>query len=405
MITIAKNRFYTGNTTSLFSAEVAKHVRQFHTRIENYQPTPLVSLSTLAKKLGVKAIVIKDESHRFGLKAYKALGASYALGQILADRLNIDIRDLDINTVAAKFDTPLTFITATAGNHGIGVAWAAQKMGQKAIIYMPQGTPTANIDRVRQLGAECIVTNGNYDDTVRLANNIAQNNHWILIQDTAWEGYHDIPTWICQGYLTMADEAVEQMALLDLDTPTHVMLQAGVGSMAGSMLEYLVSKLGPESFQSIITEPSVANCIFRSGTSAHGDRVNVSENIDTIMTGMACEVPRVLDTIMTGLACGETNPDTWPILKQCSNYFAHADDSVSAVGMRVLGNPLIGDTQVISGASGAITLGVLYQLCQDSRYLDSREQLRLNQDAVILLFNTEGDTNPSGYRDIVWNGS
>lgn len=405
MITITKNKFYSGQTTSPFTVDVANHVRQFHTQLDYYHPTPLVSLPNLAKELGVKAIVIKDESHRFELKAYKALGGSYALAKILADHLHMDIHDPDISTAAAKLDTPLTFITATAGNHGIGVAWAAQKMRQKAIIYMPRSTPTANIDRVQQLGAECIVTNHSYDDTVRLANDMAKNNGWILIQDTAWGGYHDIPTWICQGYLTMADEAIEQMESLGLGLPTHVMLQAGVGSMAGSVLAYLVDKLNPEHFQSIIAEPAVANCLFRSATSPEGEAVNISEKIDTIMTGMACEVPKAFDTIMTGLACGEPNPDTWPILKQCSHYFAHVDDSISALGMRVLGNPLLGDPQIISGASGAITLGLLYQICHNPRYVENRTQLKLDNEAVILLFNTEGDTNPSGYRNIVWHGN
>ena len=158
--------------------------------------------------------------------------------------------------------------------------------------------------------------------------------------------------------------------------------------MAGGVLGYLIDKLGAGNFQTIIAEPSAANCLYRSATSAQGEMVNVTGE---------------LNTIMAGLACGEPNPVTWPVLRDNSNYFAAVDDSVSAVGMRVLGNPLLGDTRVISGESGAITLGLLYQLCSDPTNLDISQEMGLNEDSVVLLFNTEGDTNPARYRDIVWD--
>ncbi|TXD97842.1 diaminopropionate ammonia-lyase [Psychrobacter frigidicola] len=388
MFNVAENNFYIGQKSSIFNVEFAKQVRKFHYQLEDYQPTPLISLPLLAEKLSVRSILVKDESKRFGLNAYKALGGSYALGRLLAQYLNIDIAEIDLKTVATKLDKPLVFTTATAGNHGTGIAWAAQKMGQKAVVYMPQGSPLASAERIRRLDAECIITDVNYDDTVRLANKTAEENGWILVQDTAWEGYEEIPTWISQGYMTMPDEAIEQAAAMGADMPTHVMLQAGVGSMAGGVLGYLVDKLGAGSFQTIIAEPATADCIFRSGTSAQGDMVNVSGK---------------LNTIMAGLACGEPNPVTWPVLKDCSNYFARVDDNVSALGMRVLGNPLLGDTRVISGESGAVTLGLLYQLCSDVSSKDSHKELGLNKESVVMIFNTEGDTHPSRYRDIVWN--
>ncbi len=389
MINVAKNNFYTGQESPLFTVEIAQKVRMFHHQIEGYQPTPLVSLPLLAERLGVKSILVKDESHRFGLNAYKALGGSYALGRLLAEYLKVDIIDIDLKTVSIKLDKPLVFTTATAGNHGTGVAWAAHKMGQKAVVYMPKGSALASAERIRNLGAECIVTEVNYDDTVRLASKTAEENGWILVQDTAWDGYEKIPTWISQGYMTMPDEAIEQAAAISEAMPTHVMLQAGVGSMAGGVLGYLVDRLGAGSFQTIIAEPVAADCIFRSGTSAQGKMINVTGE---------------LNTIMAGLACGEPNPVTWPLLKECSNYFARVDDSVSALGMRVLGNPLLDDTRIISGESGAITLGLLYQLCSDESSHDVRTALGLNQESVIMIFNTEGDTNPDRYRDIVWNG-
>ncbi len=387
MLKITKNKFYTGKKSEIFNVDFISQIRDFHHQIEDYQPTPLVSLPSLAKRLGLKSILVKDESHRFGLKAYKALGGSYALGQLLAEHLDVDIAQIDLKTVSTKLAEPLVFTTATAGNHGTGVAWAAQKMGQKAVVYMPMGSPVASVERIRKLGAECIVTDVNYDDTVRLASKTAEENNWILVQDTAWEGYEKIPTWISQGYMTMPAEAIKQAEAMDIEQITHVMLQAGVGSMAGGVLGYLVDKLGADSFQTIIAEPDAADCIYRSANSAEGNMVNVSGQ---------------LDTIMAGLACGEPNPVTWPVLKDNSNYCASVDDSVSAIGMRVLGNPLSGDTAITSGESGAITLGLLYKLCNDASNEKLRDELGLNQDSTVLIFNTEGDTNPSRYRDIVW---
>lgn len=390
MLNVSKNNFHTGQKSHLFNADIANKARDFHRQIYGYKPTPLVSLPLLAEKLGVKSILVKDESHRFGLNAFKVLGGSYALGSLLAEYLNADIKEIDLKTVSAKLDKPLVFTTATAGNHGTGVAWAAREMGQKAVVYMPKGSSLVSAERIRGLGAECIITDVNYDDTVRLASKAAEENSWILVQDTAWDGYEKIPTWIAQGYMTMADEAIEQAAAMSQGMPTHVILQAGVGSMAGGVLGYLVDKLGADNFETIIAEPAVADCIFRSGMSAQGDIVNVTGE---------------LDTIMAGLACGEPNPITWPILKNCSNHFASVDDSVSATGMRVLGNPLLGDPRIISGESGAITLGVLYKLCSDTSEDNMREELGLNQDSVVMLFSTEGDTNPGRYRDVVWNAS
>ncbi|MCW8336743.1 diaminopropionate ammonia-lyase, partial [Vibrio paucivorans] len=205
----------------------------------------------------------------------------------------------------------------------------------------------ASVDRIRGLGAECIVTEVNYDDTVRLANDTALANGWMLVQDTAWDGYEEIPTWISQGYMTMADEAVEQVEQLGFDAPSHVILQAGVGAMAGGVLGYLADRLDPTKFDTIIAEPKAADCIYRSGTSEAGNMVNVTGD---------------LSSIMAGLACGEPNPVTWPILRDCSRYFIAVEDNVSATGMRMYGNPLAGDQAITSGESGAITLGALNEI-------------------------------------------
>lgn len=384
MLNLSKNSFFSGKKSELFSVEQAKQARAFHSQIDGYQATPLVSLPALAKQLGVKAILVKDESKRFGLNAFKVLGGSYALGRQLAKHLNVDIAEIDLKTVSSKLGAPLTFTTATAGNHGTGVAWAAREMGQQAVVYMPKGSPQVSVDRIRALGAECIVTEVNYDDTVRLANDTAQANGWMLVQDTAWDGYEEIPTWISQGYMTMADEALEQVEQLGFDEPSHVILQAGVGAMAGGVLGYLADKLDPTKFDTIIAEPKAADCIYRSGTSEAGDMINVTGD---------------LSSIMAGLACGEPNPVTWPILRDCSRYFIAVEDNISATGMRMYGNPLPGDQAITSGESGAITLGALNEIVKQNG------NVGLSEESVVLLFSTEGDTNPERYRRIVWEGA
>lgn len=387
MFKLTSNQYYTGDKSPLFTKDVAESARAFHSQIQAYKPTPLVSLPNLAKRLGVKAIWVKDESYRFGLNAFKVLGGSYALGQLLAEHLGVDICEIDLKTVAEKLPKPLVFATATAGNHGTGIAWAAREMGQKAVVYMPKGSPQASVDRIRGLGAECIVTDVNYDDTVRLANKTAAEQGWTLVQDTAWEGYDKIPTWISQGYMTMADEAITQLEANNQAMPSHVLLQAGVGSLAGGVLGYLVDKLGSGAFKTIVAEPSAADCIYRSGEA--GKIVNVTGD---------------LNSIMAGLACGEPNPVTWPILRDASDVFASVDDNVSATGMRILGNPLGDDPKVVSGESGAITMGLLHLLATHPEGKVVSEVMGLNEDSVVLLFSTEGDTNPERYRDIVWQG-
>lgn len=390
MLKVQPNQFYTGVGSSTFTSAAAYETLQFHKKIAGYEPTPLISLKNLATRLGVSEILVKDESKRFGLNAFKVLGGSYALGKLLAKRLNINLLSIDFSTVASLLPEPMIFATATAGNHGTGVAWAAREMGQQAVVYMPKGSATSSVERIRSLGSTCVVTEFNYDDTVRLASKNASENGWTLVQDTAWEGYEEIPTWISQGYMTMAAEALMQLEDAKL-SPSHIFLQAGVGAMAGGVLGFYADALGANNFSAIIAEPEAADCLYQSVSSTYGERVPV--------TG-------ALDSIMAGLACGEVNPVTWEILRNCSRFFLKTTDAVSATGMRVLGAPLTGDNRIISGPSGAVSLGALYALmnASDGDIAAYRQEMKLNAQSVVLLFSTEGDTNPDLYRRIVWDG-
>lgn len=385
-IDIADNHFYTGETSRLFSQQHAMLARKFHQKIAGYQPTPLCALDALADLFGVKKILVKDESKRFGLNAFKMLGGAYAIARLLCEKYQLDIDTLSFEQLKNAIGEKMTFVTTTDGNHGRGIAWAAQQLGQHAVRYMPKGSAQARIDAILNLGAECIVTEMNYDDTVRLTIQNAQQHGWEVVQDTAWEGYTKIPTWIMQGYTTLADEAVEQMKAMGL-TPTHVLLQAGVGAMAGGVLGYLVDVYGPQNLHSIIVEPDKADCIYRSGVK--GDIVNVGGD---------------MATIMAGLACGEPNPLGWEVLRHCASQFISCQDSVAALGMRVLGNPLNNDPRIISGESGAVGLGVLAAVHHHPQRNALMDKLALDKDAVVLVISTEGDTDMKHYRDVVWEG-
>lgn len=284
----------------------------------------------------------------------------------------------------------ITFTTATDGNHGRGVAWAAQQLGHKAVIYMPKGSSTARLNNIKATGAEAYITDFNYDDTVRLAAENAKKYDRVIIQDTAWEGYEDIPAWIMQGYCTMADEALAQLNQQGVDRPTHVFLQAGVGSYPGAIQGYFAAGLKAACPVTVIVEPNKADCIFKSALAKDGRPSKVSGE---------------MDTIMAGLACGEPNPLAWNLLRDYSDMFISCPDNVAANGMRILGNPLGSDPRVVSGESGAVTTGIVSMLLQDKDLREVRDILKLDKTSNILVFNTEGDTDPENYRRIVWDGA
>lgn len=386
-IDIVDNHFFTGEGSALFSCAEAKKARAFHRQLAGYAPTPLYELDKLARLLGVGKILLKDESQRFGLNAFKMLGGAYAIARLLCEQYQLDLASCSFETLKKAIKQPMTFATTTDGNHGRGVAWAAQQLGQNAIVYMPHGSARERVEHIRALGAECIVTEMNYDDTVRLTMKNAREKGWVIVQDTAWEGYTQIPTWIMQGYATLADEAVEQIEHARLPAPSHVLLQCGVGAMAAGVLGYLVDHYGAQQLHSILVEPDRADCLYRSGIK--GEIVNVGGS---------------METIMAGLACGEPNPLGWPLLRSCARQFISCHDAVAALGMRVLGNPLDPDPRVISGESGAVGLGVLAALHFHPQHEQLRQRLQLSADSVVLVLNTEGDTDITHYRDVVWGG-
>ena len=374
------------------SKEEVSKAKNFHESFSEYDKTPLVELDNLAKRIGVKGIYLKDESYRFGLNAFKVLGGSFAMGRYLADRLGEDIKDLPYerltsDEVREKLGD-ITFVTATDGNHGRGVAWTANKLKQKPVVYMPKGSSLQRLNNIKAEGADASITDLNYDDAVRLAAKYADEHNGLMVQDTAWEGYEKIPAWIMQGYGTMALEALEQLNSIKVIKPTHIFVQAGVGSLAGAVQGFFASEFGEECPKTVIVESNLADCFYKSAIADDGEARFVGGD---------------MQTIMAGLACGEPNTIGWEVLKNHSTAFVSCPDWVSAKGMRILGNPLKGDEKVTSGESGAVTTGLLYEIMTNEDYKDLKEALELDENSRVLLFSTEGDTDPEKYREIVWN--
>ena len=306
---------------SAFSEAEAKKAHDFHASFDVYAETPLTSLPGLAKALGVSEVRVKDESYRFGLNAFKVLGGSYALGRYIAKKLGEDISELPASRilsdeVRARLGD-VTFVTATDGNHGRGVAWTANRLGQHSVVYMPKGSAAERLANIRAEGADASITDLNYDDAVRLANRQAEEKGWVMVQDTAWEGYTDIPLWIMQGYTTMGYEIVHQLEAEGAEKPTHVFLQAGVGSMAGAMAGFLSAYYGKERPFITVVEPNKADCVFRTAEANDGKLHFVTGD---------------MDTIMAGLACGEPCTIGWEVLRNCADAFISCPDYAAADG-------------------------------------------------------------------------
>ncbi|MCI6084149.1 diaminopropionate ammonia-lyase [bacterium] len=374
--------------------EVAR-AQAFHKSFPQYTVTPLARLDGMAGRLGLGGLFVKDESYRFGLNAFKVLGGSFAMARYIAEEMGRDVSEMSYDYLTSQTFRDefgqATFFTATDGNHGRGVAWAANKLGQKAVVHMPKGSTRTRFDNIAKEGAQVTIEEVNYDDCVRMAAaEAAATPHGVVVQDTAWDGYEKIPSWIMQGYGSMACEAAQQLRQMSVNRPTHIFVQAGVGSLASAMVGYFTNLFPNDPPRFIIMEAAAADCLYQGAVANDG-------------------APRIvggdLQTIMAGLACGEPNTIGWDILRNHATAFLSCPDWVSAKGMRMLGAPVQGDPRVISGESGAVGMGVISTIMEDDAYRELREALELDRNSQVLMFSTEGDTDPDRYREIVWDGA
>ena len=392
----AENRMPKTADTSLpiMSLENVAKARAFHESFPQYSKTPLAKLDHMAEYLGLGGLFVKDESYRFGLNAFKVLGGAFAMANYIAKQTHRDVSQLPYAVLTSeelrKEFGQATFFTATDGNHGRGVAWAANRLGQKSVVLMPKGSTQTRLENILKEGADATITDVNYDECVRRANAMAeQTPNGVMVQDTAWDGYEEIPSWIMQGYGTMASEADEQLREYGCDRPTHIFIQAGVGSLAGAVQGYFANRYPDNPPVVVVMEADSAACLYKGAKAADGSIRIVDGD---------------MPTIMAGLACGEPNTISWDILKNHVSVFTSCPDWVSARGMRLLAAPVKGDPQVTSGESGAVGMGLLSAVMEQEEYRDLRELLKLDKNSTVLLFSTEGDTDPQRYKEIVWDG-
>ncbi len=361
-------------------------VQALHESLPEYKPTPLVELPALAKELGVGRILVKDESDRFGLKAFKALGATYAIYRLLKERLE---REYGVLIRAEDFyrrddiveSGRFTFCTATDGNHGRGVAWVARKLRQRAVIFMPGNTVAARIESIRSEGADVRVIDGSYDDAVDTAIRESDKNGWQVISDTSWAGYEQIPLWIQSGYLTLFREIEEASC----GAPDIVMVPGGVGALAAAASSHYGGSPTEKRSTLVCVEPTDADCLIESISSEKGEP----------LPGRGGQ-----NSIMAGLNCGTPSPVAWPFIRDRFDLFVTLSDDYCRKAMRRYYHTIGDDPRIVSGESGAATMAGLLTLLGEGSMEEAQECFGLSANTTILVLNTEGDTDPVNYRGI-----
>lgn len=360
--------------TEQMSLEKMSRAYKFHRSIPGYNPSLLVRLPELSKTLGISELLIKDESRRFDLNSFKILGASYGIARVINGMFQKRHREVTFEALFAQREQlkNLTFVTATDGNHGFAVGWFANKIGSRAVIIVPAGTSGIRVKEIENTGAAVSVIDGNYDDAVLFAHKTAGEKNWILIQDSSWKGYMKIPVHIMQGYTTILNEFISQE---EETWPTHVFVQAGVGSLAAAMLSFFYKFRRMPAPRFAVVEPSGAPCYFDSITTGDGRPHRFRGSLDTIMTGLSCGQPSLL---------------AWNILRSGADCFIKCADDMALRGMEICANPVGSDSKIQSGPSGAVTMGLIHEVLTDNQYSDLKKKLHLNHTSKVLLVSTEG---------------
>jgi len=347
-----------------------------------YAETPLVALDALAAETGVGRVFYKQEAGRFGLGSFKALGGAYAVYRLLANLIleTTSERPTPEDILSGRYAAICSGVTvscATDGNHGRSVAWGARMFGCKAVIFIHETVSAAREAAIASYGARVVRTRGNYDDSVREAARTAAAESWRVVSDTSYPGYTDVPRDVMQGYSVMADEALRQ---LGGNRPTHIFIQGGVGGLAAAVAAHFWEALGANAPLVIVVEPEAAACLLASAEA-----------------GKPTAVGGDLHTIMAGLACGEPSIIAWPILEKGVAAYMAIPDEAAAETMRLLASGEAG-ARIVGGESGVAGLaGFLVSVTRPAW----KEMLGLNSDSVVLVFGSEGDTDPELYEKIV----
>ena len=326
---------------------------------ENYAPTPLLLLDKLSTELKLKRIFYKDESKRFHLKSFKALGGSYAVEKI------------------TKGNKEIVISTATAGNHGRSVAWGSKKLGLKCKIFISEYVSEARAEAMRSFGADVIRVKGNYEDSLNECIKQSNQNNWQIVQDVAWKNYMLVPKLTMAGYSVMMKEISEQ---INNQKVSHIILQAGVGGMAAAMVAGLARYLNHVP-QIIIVEPDSAACVLASINTGKIEKISIEK-----------------ESIMGGMSCGEVSLVPWQILKKSVNYCVTVSDDYISKTIKYLANCELSYEKIIGGECSTPGIISLIGLCNDAKI---RKKINLNEDSNVLLFGCEGDADEELYQKLL----
>jgi diaminopropionate ammonia-lyase len=379
-VEIDSSTVYPSELLEIASLEKSRIAVAEISRWPGYKPTPLYQLESLARSIGVNKIFYKDESRRFNLQSFKALGGAYAVARQLQARIfqrcgkDATIDELLGDQYQSIIDE-VVISCATDGNHGRSVAWGCQMFGCRCVIYIHRDVSAGRQQAMQALGAEVIRIDGNYDASVKQADNEASLHQRIIVSDTSYPGYMDIPKDVALGYTVMLAEAVEQM---QGSIPTHVFIQAGVGGLAAAVCAYFWELWGEQRPRFIVVEPEQANCLQQSARA-----------------GKPVAVEGDLDTLMAGLSCGEVSTLAWEILKPGANDFITVSENAVVPCMRLLAN---GEPAIEAGESAVAGIAALIAARND---IAMSSALGLDESSRIFVIGTEGATDAELYRELV----
>ncbi len=341
---------------------------RFHRHLRCYAPTPLVPLPKLAKSLGIKELYVKDESKRFRINTFKSLGASYGVAKVIEKRKK----------------EKLTFCTATDGNHGRSVAWAARNSRQKAVIFVPKNTTALRIKNIKKHRGEVIVVDGDYDKAVAAAREESEKKGYILLQDNSWEGYAEIPKYIAAGYKTMMTEMENSLHPPEAPLVDFVFLQVGNGTWASSVVTYYRNRYPKKMPTLISVEPTECDSL-----------------LESFKRGKISKTKGSQQTSLVGLNCGTPSLLAWEILRNGIDVFLAIPDMYAIKAMQDLYYPFKRDKQIFAGESGAAGLGGLIAITCDPGLQELKKQIGLNGESRVLVFVTEGVTDPDVFEELI----
>ena len=357
-----ENKNYSFNKNKILNSLSKDEIDEAYLSIskwEGYSPTPLIELNKLSKELNLNKIYYKDENKRFNLKSFKALGGAYAVEKV------------------SKGKKDIVVATATAGNHGRSVAWGAKRLGLKCKIFISEYVSDARGQAMAALGADVIKVNGNYEKSLIECIKQSTNNNWQIVQDVAWKDYMLVPKYTMAGYSVMMKEIVDQIKNNQI---THIILQAGVGGMAGAMVAGIARYLDNIPI-TIVVEPDSAACVLESIKKGRIEKIDIKR-----------------ESLMGGMSCGEVSLVPWEILENSVKYCMSLPDDDIANTMKMLGNAGFSDEKIIAGENSAPGVISLIASCEDEKI---KNKIQLNEKSNILLIGCEGDTDQEMYQKLV----